>query len=77
MKSCGLFLGLVISLFLFGGYNEAGFNVNLGFNVTIVGPHSQFPRAYRLKRTASGIRRGVSEGVEDGRRPPALQVGHP
>jgi hypothetical protein len=49
MKACGPFLGLVISLFLFWGYNEAGSNVNSGFNVTIFGPHSQFSRAYSLK----------------------------
>jgi hypothetical protein len=49
MKACGPFLGLVISLFLFWGYNEAGFNVNLGFNVTFFCALSQFSRAYTLK----------------------------
>jgi hypothetical protein len=42
-------LGLVNSLYLFLGYNEAGFNINLGFNVTIFGPLSLFPRVYSLK----------------------------
>ena len=49
MKAFGPFLGLVISLYLFLGYNEAGFNVNSSFNVTIFGPLSQFLRAYSLK----------------------------
>jgi hypothetical protein len=43
MKAFGPFLGLVISLFIFLGYNEAGFNFSLGYKVTFWGSPQSSP----------------------------------
>jgi hypothetical protein len=37
----------------------------------------RFSEIYHALVSSTGIRRGVSKRVEDGRRPPALRAGHP
>jgi hypothetical protein len=72
-------LNLDRQLEIVGEYNNSPMEEMLEFIKAQTNPDSVFggPMPTMARCAPIGVRRGVSKGVEDGSRPPALQVDHP
>jgi hypothetical protein len=51
--------------------------VHLDVDYRLLAPPQVNRKSVDLNLKGMGVRRGVSKGIEDGCRPPALRVGHP